>query len=488
MALTAGEQYLLELINRARLDPAAEAQRYNLGLNDGLAAGTIGTQSLQVLAPSDTLSDAATMHSTWMLQTDQFSHTGQGGSDAGGRITANGYQFEGTWGWRENLAWVGSTGQVDMVEAIEKHHEGLYRSSSHRVNTFAPEMQEIGIGQMAGQFTQGGKTYNSSMLTENFAVSGEKVYVTGVAYRDADNDDFYSVGEGLQGLRISGGGASDTTASAGGYAVGMAAQGDVTMTVAVDGAVMGRLIVDTSDGNTKLDIVTDAQGRDVAHVSSSTTLLDGIRHASLLGSADLDLAGQGARNRLTGNRGDNDIQGGGKGDWIYGEGGNDHLSGDSGNDRLYGGSGRDMLEGHSGRDRLWGGSGDDRLNGGNGYDVLKGGRGDDTIFGGRHRDILKGGGGDDVLDGGHGNDVLRGNTGADTFVFNAGRDRIKDFKDNVDTIVIDADLAKGMSVADILDTGHISHGRAVLDFGDGDILTIDHVSNLDILANDMIIL
>ncbi|MFZ3581913.1 CAP domain-containing protein [Loktanella sp. DJP18] len=488
MTLAAGEQYLLELINRARLDPGAEAQRYNLGLNAGLESGTIGTQTLQVLAPSETLSAAAAAHSTWMLQKNQFSHSGQGGADAFSRIASEGYRFEGTWGWRENLAWVGSTGRVDMTAAIEQHHEGLYRSASHRVNTFAPNMQEIGIGQMAGYFTQGGKTYNSSMLTEKFAVSGNSVYVTGVAYRDADGDGFYSVGEGRQGLKISGSGESDTAAGAGGYAIRMAAQGDVTMTVSAGGKIMGHLIVDPSDGNVKLDMVTDPQARVVAHVSSSTELLDGIRHASLLGNADLDLTGQGARNWLTGNRGDNDIRGGGRGDWIHGEEGDDHLFGNRGNDRLYGNEGRDLLNGGIGRDRLWGGSGDDRLVGGNGKDMLNGGGGDDTLLGGRHRDILKGGSGEDVLNGGHGNDVLRGNAGADTFVFEQGRDRIKDFHDNVDTIAIDADLARGMSVADILDAGSVSHGRAVFDFGHGDILTINHVDNLSILANDMIIL
>ncbi|WP_237066350.1 CAP domain-containing protein [Loktanella sp. M215] len=487
MSLTAGEQYLIELINRGRLDPLGEAARYNLDLNAGLPAGTIGTQALQVLAPNAALETAATNHSDWMVANDSFSHGGAGGSNAGDRMQSAGYVFTGTWGWRENLAWLGTTGRIDMEASIAQHHEGLYRSQSHRENTFAAEMREIGIGQVGGSFTYQGTTYNSSMVTEKFAVSGTDVFVTGVAYRDADRDDFYSIGEGRQGLQISGGGSSDTTAGAGGYAIRMAAQDDVAMTVAVGGRIMGHLVVDVSDGNVKLDVVTDAQGREVAHVSSSATLLDGIRHASLLGSADLDLNGQGARNRLNGNGGDNDIRGGGGGDWIHGEDGNDHLFGNRGNDRLYGEDGRDLLNGHSGRDRLWGGAGDDRMDGGNGKDVLKGGGGDDTMFGGRHRDILKGGAGDDVLNGGHGNDVLRGNGGADTFVFDQGRDRIKDFRDNVDTIVIDADLARGQSVADILDDASISHGRAILDFGHGDVLIIDHVDNLNILANDLII-
>src|SRR3954463_12402694 len=40
---TAFEQYFLELVNRARLDPAAEAARLGIGLNDGLGGGQLTT-------------------------------------------------------------------------------------------------------------------------------------------------------------------------------------------------------------------------------------------------------------------------------------------------------------------------------------------------------------------------------------------------------------------------------------------------------------
>ena len=110
MGLSAAEQYLLELINRARLDPQAEANRYGVGLNSGLQSGTIDTQAKQVLAPNAQLEAAALGHSNWMLDADTFSHTGSGGSSPGARMTAAGYDFTGSWTWRENLAWTGSTG------------------------------------------------------------------------------------------------------------------------------------------------------------------------------------------------------------------------------------------------------------------------------------------------------------------------------------------------------------------------------------------
>lgn len=90
MALTAAEQYLLELINRARLDPAAEARRLGLNLNDNLAPGSIDASAKQVLAPNALLETAATAHSKWMLAADVFSHNGSNGSTPASRVTATG--------------------------------------------------------------------------------------------------------------------------------------------------------------------------------------------------------------------------------------------------------------------------------------------------------------------------------------------------------------------------------------------------------------
>jgi hypothetical protein len=73
MTLTAAEQYLIELINRARLDPGAEAKRYGLDLNADVTQHRITTAAKQVLAPDQTLEKAAVAHSDWMLQANTFS-------------------------------------------------------------------------------------------------------------------------------------------------------------------------------------------------------------------------------------------------------------------------------------------------------------------------------------------------------------------------------------------------------------------------------
>src|SRR5205085_86105 len=97
------EQYMVELINRARANPTAEAARYAIALNEGLPAGTISTAAKQPLAINPNLTDGARKHSQWMIDTDVFSHTGSGGSQPDDRMSAAGYTFRVPWSWGENI-------------------------------------------------------------------------------------------------------------------------------------------------------------------------------------------------------------------------------------------------------------------------------------------------------------------------------------------------------------------------------------------------
>ena len=344
MPMTAAEQYMLELINRARLDPLAEAARYGSDLNQGLAPGTITASAKQVLAPNAALDQAAEAHSLWMLNTDTFSHTGAGGSTAGDRMAAAGYVFTGTWSWAENLHWYGTTGALNLEAVIGLQHQGLFESASHRVNTFAPQMREIGIAQVGGQFTSGGVTYNASMVTQNFALSGATVFVTGVAYTDRNADAFYGIGEGLGGITITAAGNASTTAAAGGYSVGVAAGSAVTVNVAQGATALASLTLDMAAGNGKLDVLSNGAGGWSLALSTSATLISGIANATLLGVANLNLTGSSAANTLGGNKGNN---------VINGKGGADHIAGGAGNDILIGGYGRDVLDAGVGADEFY---------------------------------------------------------------------------------------------------------------------------------------
>ena len=525
MALTATEQYLIELINRARLDPTGEAIRYDLSLNDGLATGTIDTSAKQVLSPDNSLEKAAVEHSEWMLSSNSFSHSGIDGTNAGSRMAAAGYSFTGTYVWRENLAWMGTSGSVDLEQAIEEHFEGLYRSASHRVNTFSADVSEIGVGQVAGKFLHNGTIYNSSMLTETFARSGTDVFVTGVTYEDLDEDDFYSIGEGVTGYSFQAGEARADSQSAGGYGLAVARVDDVKVSVFMGTTLVSQIEIDMTDGNVKLDVVTSQGGARELFLSGSADLNTGIANATLLGVNNLSLSGNGANNTLTGNAGRNAIHGESGSDRIYGGDGSDFLYGDNGNDRIYGGDGWDWLSGgegadilvgekgvdvllgQDGNDKLYGGSSRDRLYGGDGNDwlygesyndKLYGGNGNDRLYGGASTDNLAGNDGNDTLfggtdrdwlDGGNGNDILVGGGGRDTFVFRSGRDSIRDFENDIDTVAITRDLVGGSkSVEHALEYATDIGDHVAFHFDNGDILILNNVESINELANDLVII
>lgn len=103
-------------------------------------------------------------------------------------------------------------------------------------------------------------------------------------------------------------------------------------------------------------------------------------------------------------------------------------------------------------DVLLGGAGNDSLFGEGGNDILDGGDDDDTLLGGS---------GDDTLIGGEGSDLLFGNEGDDVFQFSSldeiptgGRDIIKDFETNSDTIFLDGILTG--TILDNLISGNLT--------------------------------
>jgi hypothetical protein len=198
------EQYLLELINRGRSDPAAEAIRFGTDLNAGLPDGTISSAPKQPLGFSPPLIAAAREHSRWMSANDIFSHTGQGGSDPGARMVAAGYAFGVFSSWAENISRSDSSGTIEMIDSIARIHAGLYASPLHRKNQMNPGFRETGLGVIQAQAIAGTRPMNSLMVTEKFAWSGNTVLLTGVVYKDSLvlADRLYTPGEGVRGVVI----------------------------------------------------------------------------------------------------------------------------------------------------------------------------------------------------------------------------------------------------------------------------------------------
>ncbi|MBD3666123.1 CAP domain-containing protein [Sulfitobacter aestuariivivens] len=483
MSISEEEQLMIELVNRARLDPLGEAQRLGfseqeiaqMGLPSGSAAALAGISQLQA---------AAEAHSGWMLQTDTFSHEGAGGSRAGDRIADAGYVFAGGYAWGENIGYRASSGTIDATSATYNLHRGLFDSTGHRNNMLNDNFAEIGLGLQAGDYLG----YSTVMVTQNFATTASRTFLTGVAYNDGDNDDFYSVGEGVGGIRFAIGAQFATTASAGGYAMEFNGMG--WQNVSITGAGVSMLVQVRFGGeNVKLDLVDF----NTVQSSGSLALHSGVANGVLLGLDGLNLAGNHTDNVLTGNGGANTIWGLAGNDVLIGEAGNDTLIGGFGNDTVRGGQGSDtavlagqssnaqvtqtavgiaitlggqtdvfagvetfqfsdaaysfadlvngahldgsgptaapaptsiQLSGTNSNEMLRGASGSDLIVGGDGFDTIYAGSGADTLMGQNHADEIHGGAGNDLALGGEGFDALYGDAGEDTLHGENAADRL----------------------------------------------------------------
>ena len=253
---TVYEVLVLELVNRARFDPEAEAERHAIDLNEDNNGTPISPARKPPLAFNLELIEAARVHSEWMLDADVFSHTGEGGSSPTQRMDEAGYTFSGAWSSGENIAWRGNSGDnIDLTLAAYEHHEGLFKSVGHRLNILSTDFREIGIGHKDGYFFADGTNWRASMLTENFARSGSGYFLTGVVYEDADGDDLYSVNEGLSGITITVDGSSHAVFETGAYTVPLA---NGVYDITVSGDALGSPVnytIEVDGANVKFDVI-----------------------------------------------------------------------------------------------------------------------------------------------------------------------------------------------------------------------------------------
>lgn len=163
-------------------------------------------------------------------------------------------------------------------------------------------------------------------------------------------------------------------------------------------------------------------------------------------------------------------------DIILAGGGNDTVKAGAGADSVYGGGGNDSLVAGTGSHQLLvGGDGSDTLHGGDGaYDTLMGGDGADTLYagngahqlliGGNGNDVFYSGASGDTMEGGNGDDVfyLTGHNISDTIDGGAGHDTVK---------------FEAYATHDIMSL-HTNNGVTIIEFKDGQTVTVSHVENL----------
>lgn len=273
---TVEEQYTLELINRARANPKAEGIRL-VDTPDPDVQGAISFFSISknlVKSQFDTypsrpplafhpkLIDCARGHSKDMKDNDFQSHSGSNGSSMTDRI--NKVAYSGWTGIGENV--------FSYAKSMWHAHAGFnidwgadnQVTLGHRKNIMNYEgslYTEIGVGVL--EDNNPGTQVGKYIITHNFGARGDK-YITGVAYKDNNNNGFYDMGEGLAGIKVelSKGNYFAITSTSGGYAIPVTGlTGSVTVTAT--GAGLGGVVTKTvslQGQNVKVDITSALPG------------------------------------------------------------------------------------------------------------------------------------------------------------------------------------------------------------------------------------
>jgi serralysin len=298
------EQHMLELINQARMDPSGEFARlitdagtqtaatanitsaiqfFNVNLNE-LANQFSGLTPVAPLAWSDQLSQSATTHSQLMIANDLQSHNLPGEPGLGDRVEATGFQFqtigENIFLYGEDALYSHAAFFIDWGNTAT----GIQSPPGHRNTIMDGAKKEIGIGVIAedNPNTQAGPNVITQHIGTSFTTQQKLV---GVVINDADNDNFYDIGEGVSGVTVTATGASGTftttTWDSGGYQLDLA---NGNYTVEFRGVnVNTTTTVTISNNNTKLDAKTGGannsgptNGNDIFVLTSGNDNIDGL--------------------------------------------------------------------------------------------------------------------------------------------------------------------------------------------------------------------
>ena len=289
------EQYMLELLNRMRENPAAElgimtssltgeARSNDPDINAALDFFNVSGPTLQSqwntlveaqpLAWNEALYNAATGHSQVMIAHDEQSHQVTDGAfvepSFSQRLTNAGYNNSS--GAGENIYAFSDTvfyGHAGL--AIDwggnAASGGIQNPPGHRINMMNNAYREIGISIIAesNPSTDVGPLVITQDLGSRNSLNG-KAYLLGTIYDDATGNDFYTPGEGLAGVTVTATPLSGnptpivaTTMSAGGYQ--MLLNSGIHYSVTFDGPGLASVVTypDVFMGSTNLKIDLTAE-------------------------------------------------------------------------------------------------------------------------------------------------------------------------------------------------------------------------------------
>lgn len=298
---SAYEQYMIELFNRARANPVLEALRYGIDLNEGLNQGfQITTAAKQPYAPNGFLVSSARGHANWMRINGQVSYVGANGTIPEDRMEIEGYVFSGSaQGSAENVAALQDpnpyTGDLtDEIDTIYRNWflDTAFTNRPNRVNIMAEGFKEMGAGIVTGLWDLGDNVdeYGLAAVTDLALSTGNAngdVFLTGVAYDDLDDNNFYSpyvattpaagVSEGLGGVTITARNIADnttyttTTFGSGGYSLRLQpGQYDIIATGGGLGGTVRYPVVVIGSRNVKRDFTPDMVGSNAPAPGTTT--------------------------------------------------------------------------------------------------------------------------------------------------------------------------------------------------------------------------
>jgi uncharacterized protein YkwD len=287
---TAREQENLELINRMRMNPAAELPLL-LNSSDPDIASSLAyfkvdltrlrsqwslLKAVAPLAWSSQLNEAAIGHNQKMIQYDQQSHY-IGVFDSSGkftpyelsfpaRITATGYNF--TYIGENIFAYATSTIENEAAWAIDWGGSaatgGIQDPPGHRDDIMSGNFREVGIAftDETNPSTEVGPLVTTADFGNRTALDG-KAWLLGVAFQDNNRDGWYEAGEGLADVQVKITGINGTTFSdtlavgtAGGYQ-DLLNPGQYQVDFSRNGVVVSSkttLISATTPANVKIDL------------------------------------------------------------------------------------------------------------------------------------------------------------------------------------------------------------------------------------------
>lgn len=441
---TAFEQEMLELTNRARMNPDGEFNALiadaatQTGVSSNITSALryfdvdmalleeqlSGRTPVAPLAWNTALASASAGHSQRMIDTDTQSHQLPGELSLRGRIEAANYT---SWrGIAENIfAYTQDPlyGHAGFYIDWGNTPTGIQTPAGHRNTILNGLYTEIGISALVE--SDPGTGVGPFVVTQNFGTRFDyKAQLVGVVFEDTDDDDFYDAGEGLAGITVilvgDAGTFTTTTWSSGGYQIELDAG---TYTATFSGPALGQDVtqeVTIGNENVKLDLNADD-----------------LPAAALPPVEDRELVGDGDDNLLVGGLGD------------------DRLSGNAGNDTLDGGAGADTLKGGTGSDVFYVDNPDDKIDESRKWagtdhvissvDITLGkahveeitlvGEEDLQAIGNGLANTIRGNDGDNIIDGKKLNDIMIGGKGDDLYILRAPDEIIVEYaNEGIDTI------------------------------------------------------